>query len=63
MSIQCAARFTLTLDLPGKKKPFITFLCEHPAHEGNEHSTSGTGHQGIKWTMRWVEKKIKKGGE
>jgi len=54
MAVQCAARFTMTLGLPGKKKPFITFRCERPAHAGNEHYTTGKGPLGEDWKMWWT---------
>jgi len=63
MSIQCAARFTLTLNLPGKKKPFITFQCEREAHEDGKHWTTGKGSHDEQWTMSWVLPLVNKGGE
>ncbi len=61
MAPQCAARFTLRLDLPGKKKPFITFQCEKEAHMGEEHFTTNVDPEGRPWKVSWTEKKT--GGE
>lgn len=63
MASQCAARFTLTLNLPGKKKPFITFQCEREAHVDGKHYTTGKGPHGEQWTMSWVLPLVNKGGE
>lgn len=60
MALQCAARFTLTLDLPGKKKPFITFQCERLPHEDGEHFTTGLGNHGQTWKMSWHEPPVKR---
>lgn len=57
MPPQCAARYTLTLNLPGKKKPFITFQCEREAHEGEAHFTTGIDGKGRTWKMSWTENK------
>lgn len=64
MSIQCAATFTLRLDLP--KNPFITFRCEREVHEDGEHYTTGIGGEGQTWKMSWTENPIgtkEKGGK
>ena len=58
MSIRCAARYTMSLDLP--EKPFITFCCEREAHEDNKHFTTGKDGGGQSWKMSWTEKKIEK---
>lgn len=66
MAPQCAARLTIVLNVPEKKKPFVTFCCEREAHEGNDHHTSGSGSDGQAWEISWTEKNIPakiKGGE
>lgn len=60
MSIQCAARFTMVLNMPEGKKPFIVFRCEKDAHEGDDHYTTGTGPEGQDWKMSWIDKPVKK---
>ncbi len=59
MAIQCAARFTLVLNIP--KKPFIGFRCAREAHKGNDHYTTGIGGEGQTWKMSWIEKKMRGG--
>ena len=60
MSIQCAARFTMVLDMPDKTKPFIIFQCEKDAHEGDDHYTTGKGPEDQEWKMSWIDKPVKK---